>query len=1230
MKKLWFSAVCLLFMFLAGSFSFSEETAPFFKTPDYSLLTLKPEAKIIFGQFTENKKTAFSFITVPNEKVPSAKVRLEKDHLYFDTRTQEADGYKNVQINFNGLDPAKMAEQEFCLYVVVQGPAGGKGTFYYEGHSKTGKHYYKSLTVPFNGTKQTFAFDQFIPDDLRSIHLRYDFFTPGEYRLYESILKLEKIDPSLGEKMKPELIFHLPFDGSADPAVALGEKKPIKDKKITFEAGINGQAARFVQGSGCNLEYSLKGNLDPEQGTISAWVKPDWGKTDEERKLKSAYWRPILSMPWENRTRIGSGAIWFWIYGTIFRGDTSDLLDSNITKACPRDDSWHHVVFSWDKYGSRIYLDGKTSGGGGDSLNRAQPLRPRRYSRMERDSFSVGTLQGRAFDGLIDDLKVYSAPISKEDVQKLFNEYKVCTFVPGDYYFRDDQKIVLNGKINCTAKKDIPLQIKLCDLEDKEIMKGYSITAKAGTQTPYSIPTADIAPGTYKVVLLSGNELITSYQIHVFNTAELSKHTVKSENTSKNRRSPWVNDLQLKLIEKIDPTAISSDRITMIGNLATGELNGKKYLQTEGKAGNRFAIHLSPLQKGKVYCFQWDFPDDKKRTVDIIAQTSKRTGGGEYELQTGYSIGDEYPNTNKMITQKCIYWAPDDDISLIFTTARTDLKEGGGGAAVGEIRIYEIEGDLPKANIHPANPVNGWTRPVGIYFEDPAINYDFGIDGGKIEYFEPMIKRLCDYMDYSGQNLLAYPLVWYNGMIGEKYMPRLHVPRFFEAYLTAFDKRGLEFMGTINQNNVDIDLPYITRTGIKKGIYYDSPFSIHNTGTTHPGGWHGSPPNFNPLHPDVKEMTLRYFDEIIAIGAKHPSFKGIIMHLPRHALHSFGDIQAGYNDYMIKDFEKETGITVDVDKSDPKRGKLYYDWLMKNAKDQWIEWRCKKLSEWYKVLAEKLRKARPDLKLGINAMRPIVYERSEIYGDDQKDYWGTVNREMGIDAKYYKDTPNLFIDQTLFPADYRWMEGRNEDVRNNLRKTEERPGMYESLLPADMPWIHMHDRYWESAMGDTSRSNNVLRAPWLKEHGWRVSTINPAGFYSMRHYIMPLRYKDILGYSKGGFLIGTYGMEDYLVPFAAAFRALPAVPFKDVDGSTDMVKIRTFQKENTTWFYVVNTLEKPVRVEIGLNASSAVDLGRNFKASVHNNKMGITLKPYELRSFSAETADPVSAKVFSE
>ncbi len=1215
MKKI---CILLLFFVFFLSAAYGQEKMKYYCSPDPQSLEVKVQDTDTILYLKENaKKIPIRIIQEAPSKKPLFKTTIEKDCFCIDTRPlKEIKGYNKTVMNIVNLDVKKMFDTNYCLYVEIVGPKGGDLTLYFEGHTNDNKHYYKPLSVHTNGGRQIFSFDQVIPEDLNNVHLRFDLGSFGEYRFYKAEVKMEEEDkPEVWQKIKPELLFYLSFDETADASFAKGSPRPVKSSKLVYQKGLKGQAAEFSKKNNPLLVYSIKDNLLPERGTISAWIKPNWNVTGADGSAAKGLWRTILTMPWGNDSvRNGSGAIWFWIYEEMLRGDTSDLKDRYTTAPMPLTNDWTHVVFTWDKYQKSLYINGKIYKRLSDDTNRTAPLRPERFVRFPFENFLVGNYSGRPLEGLMDELKIFSAPLSEQEVIRQYREFQTTTLIPDSRYFMDDDKQNLAFAIDSTAGQDKTFSLKIIDQNEKVITSFNGLNAAAEKRTDLNIKM-QLPAGLYSAVLFENEKRIASYRILVFDSKKFKP--AFGSRPAKPETSLWNKDLQLKKIEVIDPIAIQTDkdRFVSIGDLKTSELSGTKYLETVGKAGQRFAIRLKGIEKDKHYLFEYDFPDDKQRTVDIIAQSTKRDAGSEYELQVGYVTGDEYPNSNKILSQRYLYWAKSDDITLVFMSARNV----DAGAALAKLTVYEVIGDLPQANIYPARAEKNRTRPVGIYFEDPAINYDFGADGGQIEEYESMMERLCNYMEYSGQNLLAYPVVWYQGMIGPKYQPRPHIPNYFEAYLTIFDRKNFEFMPTINQNNVTFDLPFITRQGIKEGAYYDTPFTIHNTGTPHPGGWHGTPPNFNILHPDTQEMTLKYFDEMIRIGAKHPSFKGIVLHLPRHALHSLGDIRAGYNDYLVIQFMKETGINIPVDKTDPKRGKLWYDWLMKNAREKWIDWRCQKVAQWYKVLAKKLSDARSDLLLIVNCMTPILYEPSHFDENGNRDFWGTANLEAGINAQYFADVPNMIIDQTLFPADYRWTQDRKGlEIRNGLRNTEERAGMYTSLEPSKNAWIHMHDRYWESAIGDARREGrgNVLSADWLKEHTWRVTTLNPVDYHALKHYIMPLRYKDILGYTKGGFLIGTYGMEEWLVKFSAAYRALPAVTFDEAAGSTDQVKIRTRFGRRLGWFYAVNTSEKPVEVAIELNAQSVLDLARNLRFPVENGKMTVKLQPYELKSFA--------------
>ena len=93
--------------------------------------------------------------------------------------------------------------------------------------------------------------------------------------------------------------------------------------------------------------------------------------------------------------------------------------------------------------------------------------------------------------------------------------------------------------------------------------------------------------------------------------------------------------------------------------------------------------------------FEIDYPDDAKRTADLIIQKSNLPHS-DYTMQVGYAAGDEYPNTGRILTHRVLYWASDPDVTLVVMTARKDAP-----AAVSAVRVYRVNGAaLPVAEVN--------------------------------------------------------------------------------------------------------------------------------------------------------------------------------------------------------------------------------------------------------------------------------------------------------------------------------------------------------------------------------------------------------------------------------------------------------------------------------------------------------------------------------------------------
>lgn len=1142
-------------------------------------------------------KMIYSFSAEPDRRlVNHVTVTLGKDHLVLDTREAFKQGAAKIKLITPDVNISGLAEKMCAIDVEAEG--NGNVQIYFEGASGSRAHYYVEMPSKFGTRRRTATFESDMPADLKRLHARVDFLSGGVFKIY-GIKFHEALPAPETPVVNPQLIFHAPFDGSAEATKAAGSGRPLAAKNIEFVPGREGEAVKLTRDAKSVLQFSVQGNLNPARGTIAFWYKPLW-RPDLDRK---EIWRTLLSLPRPSGgDRIGSGMLGLWIWGQRFRVDRSDDLDTYKTvTGLYRNDDWRHYAVTWDEARTRIYIDGRRVGNISDA---GSPLKAA-LSRTELDfsspieftSFFVGCQNtSEQADGLIDDLRIYSAPVEEREVVDLARASQPFSFGLAGSHFLSNGPIRLTVTIT-RREKPCPLSWKILGPD------GASITesGKSDERDAIMIDVPALKPGTYTVRFSAADNISLDKTFHVMDRVnpEISR----------------AQDLDLKLVETLELDKIpGKDRFDSVGEPAIRELNGVKYLEAATAKGSRFAVRFLLPDADPHYCFELDIPDDKLRTADIIAQSSSFKGS-EYELQVGYCAGDEYANQQRIITQRYLFWASSRDVSLIFMTARQNAPAG-----VARIRLYKILGGLPEAKAMMPRPVDGWNREVGLYFEDPAIAYDFAIDNSSLPAIDTLINRTAAYMKYSGQSLLAYPGIWYQGLIGERYNPRNHPDDFIDAWLTKFDAEGLGYMATINQNNMEVPDGMMARRKISDGSLHGTCVSIWDTGKPNPGGWHGTPPNFNILHPDAQKATLAALDEILQTGARHPSFKGVTLHLTRHCMHWLGDIRAGYNDYMIDGFTKDTGIRVPVDRAAPLRGKLYAQWLLANAKDEWIAWRCEKITQWFKVLAARVAEARPDLRLCINSFVPASPIHPEFVSDP--DYIDSRNREAGLDATQFVGMSNVIICQSVVPADYRWRSEQLGEpaVNARMRVIDTLPLYYNALNRAQNPWVNMHDRYWESAIGEAGKTGreNQFAASWIKENTWRVTTLNPISYHAMRHYVLPLRYNDLVGISKGGFLIGTYGMEEYLVPFSRAFRALPAKRFVELAGSTETLKVRTLDHDGRTWFYVVNTTHTPVTFAVSADSADVTDLLTGVKPAEFDGKMlTLNLQPYQLRSFNA-------------
>ena len=659
----------------------------------------------------------------------------------------------------------------------------------------------------------------------------------------------------------------------------------------------------------------------------------------------------------------------------------------------------------------------------------------------------------------------------------------------------------------------------------------------------------------------------------------------------------------MRLLDDVDPAALAlsadTNRFASTGTWKTGVLGGVRFLDAGDGVGDRYAVRFPILDDSPLLCFEIDYPDDRARTADFTVFASADPKN-DFALQAGVETGLEHPLSGGIATKRFLYWPRETaatadgrrDLTLVVMT-----RGAGESAAVARVRVFAIDsGALPPVAPPAAQeePDAAPRRRFALRYEDPAATWDFGAGLGTAESAKRAIDRLCAYMAFAGADTLVYPAVWYPGPICDRYKPRVHVPHYLREICRRFERDGLGLFASVNQHRFPGLEGALVRRSLVDGSLHDSPISVLDTGAPNWGGWHFTPPYYNIAHPAVQDAFEKEIDAILDECAGHRSFQGVYFDLFNSQNAAWwGCLEAGYNDYAVKDFCRDRGFALPggPDFVSPLRGRAYAAWIRADPArlEAWIDWRCETLARFYGRIAARVAARRPDLRLWIGASppwRPRLAARPDLRDP------GVVARslrEAGIDGARLAAIPGLALGVLTMPCWYRdelrATKGVPEEDLVFVRDLPETPGAYAPARETDFPLAVLHDSYYETAVGappGTGRKSGDgrLRAPWLVEPAWRVTAFNASGREALRPYAKALEHGDLLAFAKGGFLLGTLGTEDVLAPFMRAFRALPAVAFEDepLPGLPPSARFRSATVGATRWYYALNAGSGPCRV----------------------------------------------------
>ncbi|XHR27124.1 MAG: hypothetical protein ACFUZC_14345 [Chthoniobacteraceae bacterium] len=680
--------------------------------------------------------------------------------------------------------------------------------------------------------------------------------------------------------------------------------------------------------------------------------------------------------------------------------------------------------------------------------------------------------------------------------------------------------------------------------------------------------------------------------------------------------------LQTKSIIDIDCTATppkegywEKDGDTRIIKTAFGsyrESSGRGTGENWGTDGFSYRFDLPDTDH--IYRLRVDYPDDDRRSMGFWINDGTPKSNANGIIGTGgVETGDRYLLTHKMLTHEAFFYPrAAKDLIVAVLNLGPGMKAGAS-----RIRIDRVESALPSA---PLGRIGG--RVTGSYFEEPGrwIKF-FGGEGDDPREHVKTMERWGQWNRYLGANMMFPTINVYQGnhypsqilegyfnrsfnevrilaLMGEKYGQKV-VPEFSISGQKWFDKHVMGVaVETHKVNGKDTaEVTYLSKEA-EETVLRNRDGAVR---------YSFQPFLYNVLHPKVQAMYLSVLGELADTLGDCESFEGIssrqMLTWAWQGWNALPNLNWGYDDWTVAQFEKETGIKVPGDPGDPARFRQRFNNLTGENRERWIQWRCAKVFAFHCRLRDRIQKAKPTAKLFLTYYEP---DRRAVYSPD---ILGQM-REVGMDAKLYEREPGIVFMPSAFYG-RRFSTPVADAIKSEPLFD---PEVGEAARLGDRGMVLYSDYYEVNAHLDWSKLGGKPYAAF--------DACEPSGLNEREMYALALANSDV-SYLLNGGSGWIFGTPEVMQPFLREYRALPAVPFKAFAAAKDPVAVWQHEAtDQTLWFYAVNRLPVPVKVELALGGASpkAVSVVDGQAVEINGGKIAFTLEPFMLRTFQATGA----------
>ncbi len=628
-----------------------------------------------------------------------------------------------------------------------------------------------------------------------------------------------------------------------------------------------------------------------------------------------------------------------------------------------------------------------------------------------------------------------------------------------------------------------------------------------------------------------------------------------------------------------------------------------------------FAYTLEGLAPQQRYRIEVDYPDDALRTFAIALRESAPLS---YPVATGIDSGGEYSLSNAMQTHAFTVWPRAAAPRLTFLTAHD-----GSRAACSRIRVYRAEAPeaLPVSDAPARRQFLNWFEEGSNF---PSM---FGPADDSPRGQRNAAERWAEAVTAVGGSLLMPTVVVYNfALYPSRYNRAFSAPDqdMLRRLLLVAEKYRLKVVPELHPRADELAFGRPDAKQAPRNVL------ISREGKSNffagDGKTRNFPPYYNPLLPENQDWYVAMIGELAERYKDTPALDGVslrIMQWANPALNNLVDLDWGYDDYSIGLFKRETGNAVPMGRpDDPQRFAARHAWLTTNGRPAWIEWRCRKIADLYQRIRDRVRQARPDLKLYVNIFgsgEHLTPGFSQAPGNTL----ASRLRESGIDTAMLNAIDGVVVINSSHGYGRREADGIYRGFRDTLLDPAALGAMRK---PGEGGRVLFGAQYLEAT--EVVAPPERLGFPAATKKTWMSAVSNPAGRHALERYALALAETDafVLGDGGNGYTFGPPVVREFM----KEYRQLPTQAFASRPDAHDPVAVRTLETKAGFLFYAVNREQYPVKLDVALSRPGRLlRLSGGEPLALSHGHLLLDLKPYELVAVHAD-ADVRIARVRTE